>query len=173
MKTLIFLTGMPAAGKTYWGERTAQYYGMRFIDLDTYIAGQEQKSIAELFAEDGEKRFREKEHQYLRQVIDNLQTNTIVACGGGTPNYHQNMHLMKTAGCVIYLQADVAWLLENIRRSHEIRPLLVNRMDTTEYLQQLLEERRPVYEQAHFILPAEGISFSTFEEIIATCTNKH
>ena len=170
---LIFLTGMPAAGKTYWGNKIAQQYQLQFTDLDVFIAEKEAASIQALFAMYGENGFREREHMYLKQIIHKTKEDTIIACGGGTPCFNDNMGLMKKAGIVIYLQADVAYLLQHLKESEEVRPLLNNRGDLSVYLAEMLKKRKGIYEQANYILPTKDISLTTFDEIISSCINRH
>jgi shikimate kinase len=169
---LVFLTGMPAAGKTFWGDKIARACGFQFIDLDVFVAGHEKASIPALFATYGEHGFREREHKYLKEIVKGIDKQTIVACGGGTPCFGDNMQLMKDAGTVIYLQADIPTLINNIETSEEVRPMLKGRSDVPAYLESLLKKRKSFYEQAHYILTTENFSLSTFAEIIPKCTNR-
>lgn len=164
---LIFLIGMPAAGKTFWAQQVSEKYDLSFIDLDQYISRHESASVPALFAQYGEKGFREREHEYLKKIITTTAEPTIIACGGGTPCFLNNMELMKDAGLVIYLQTDITQLLENLKNSDEIRPLLRGKPDLFAHLQDMLHKRGPVYEQAHHILHTKDISIATFAKIIA------
>lgn len=168
----IFLIGMPAAGKTYWGRKIAGEYSLSFIDLDSFISEQEKASVSALFAMYGEAGFREREHKYLKKLIANNKTCTVVACGGGTPCFNNNIQLMKDAGVVICLQADVPALMARLKDSEEVRPLLRGKPDLAAYLNELLNKRKGVYEQAHYILQSANISLTTFAEIISLCTNR-
>lgn len=163
---MLFITGMPGAGKTYWGRRVAAALNLPFTDLDEYIAQHEQCSIADIFARQGEDYFREKEAEYLLQLIQTQPHNSIIACGGGTPCCHHNMATMNQAGTTVYLQATIPVLLHNLQNSATKRPLLAGYADPTARLQQLLAQRAPYYEQAHHILHTENISITTFEQII-------
>ena len=163
---LIFLIGMPAVGKTYWGNKIAAEYKLPFIDLDVFIAQQEKASISALFAMYGENGFREREEKYLGKIIKNATTTTIIGCGGGTPCFKDNLELMMRSGTVVYLQADISWILNNLKNSKEIRPLLNNRGDLAVYLQDMLTKRRKFYEQAHYILLSKDISVTNFAKII-------
>jgi shikimate kinase len=168
----IFLIGMPGGGKTYWGAALAQGYELKFFDLDAFISAEEKAGIPALFARYGEAGFREKENKNLKKII-NISGGGIVACGGGTPFFYDNMALMKKAGIVIYLQADVETLVRNMQQSNETRPLLKGRDDVAAYLKDLLITRKEVYEQAHIILPVKDVSLATFGEIILSCINRH
>lgn len=163
---LIFLIGMPAVGKTHWGNKIATEYKIPFIDLDLYIAEQEKASISALFAMYGENGFREREQKYLGKLVSTTTVTTIFACGGGTPCFSDNMDVLKKSGTVIYLQSDIALLLNNLKNSDEKRPLLNNRGDLAVYLQDMLVKRKKFYEQAHYILSVKDVSVSNFAKIV-------
>jgi shikimate kinase len=163
---MIFLTGMPAAGKTYWGQQIATEYNMGFIDLDDYVVMEEKASVRALFAQYGEQGFRSLENKYLKQIIKQCETPTIVACGGGTPCFLDNITLMKEAGIIIYLDVEVDVLLAHLAVSDVIRPMLSNRGDLSVYLKDLLVKRQGFYDQAHYILHTKDISLTTFGKII-------
>ncbi len=169
---LLFLIGMPGAGKTYFGKRAAEAFDLRFIDLDDYIMVEEQCTISALFALYGENGFREKERHSLQRIIETDTGNCIVSCGGGTPCFHSNMELMLGSGKVIYLRAGINYLLANLMKEPSVRPLLNSQEDIAGYLAQLLEGRKSFYEQADYILQAEDISLITFGEIISSCINR-
>lgn len=164
--SLIFLIGMPAAGKSYLAQEVSRRYNIGLIDLDTYIEQREQATVPDLFAQYGEAGFREKEHEALKAIIQNDAEYTIIACGGGTPCYHNNMFMMKQSGTVVYLQASVALLVARLEADAKTRPLLTRHSDIEINLRQLLATREPVYLQADYILPAEDNSLITFEQIL-------
>lgn len=172
MAQLVFLIGMPAAGKTYWGEQVAASLGISFIDLDKYIVTNEEADIPAIFEGEGEQVFRQKESQYLTQLVASRSTDVIIASGGGTPCFNNNLELMKASGTVIYLQAAVPHLLSNLAKDNVRRPMLADTPDLAGFLQQLLETRKGFYEEAHIILPSDNISLPTFAEIVASCINK-
>lgn len=167
----IFLIGMPGAGKTYWGRRIADAYRLSFADLDEYISQQVGGSVPVLFAKEGEEGFRKKEQDYLLALAE-MEKPHVVACGGGTPCFFNNMQVMKEHGVVVYLESDISGLVENLKYDHQVRPLLQNR-DLGDALEKMLAERRSWYEQAHYILHTQDISIDTFAEMIALCTDKH
>jgi shikimate kinase len=168
---ILFLTGMPGVGKTYWGECIAQEYEWEFADLDRHIEQQTGRSIPELFAAYGEAGFRERESWHLEDLTFGIDTPTVIACGGGTPCFNENMDLMKEFGKVVYLRATLPYLQQNLKKSNEERPLLVG--DAKAKLAELLEQRKNIYEQADYTLDAEAIAITNFAEIITSCTNRH
>ena len=143
-----------------------------FFTVGGFHAGEGMK-ITRIFDLFGEDKFRELEHKYLNHIIDTTTQFTIVACGGGTPCFYDNMQLMKEAGTVIYLKADIPYLLNNLTGTDAARPLLNNLDDLAAFLVYTLQQRKDVYEQADYILPIEYITLVTFDEIISSCINRH
>lgn len=82
MKT-IFLIGFMGCGKSTLGRALGRATSMEFIDLDHYIETRYHKNVREIFATEGEERFRDMERRMLREVGE--FENVIIACGGGTP----------------------------------------------------------------------------------------
>lgn len=161
----IFLVGMPGAGKTYWGKKIASEYGMSFCDLDEWIEAREGKHITEIFETIGESAFRQIEHKHLIGLIRSSNNNAVIACGGGTPCFHENMRSMKIAGLVIYLESTIDQLLYNLLGEAARRPLLSATDDLEQTLRTMLMARRPYYEEAHVILRTNDISVATFGQI--------
>lgn len=169
---MIFLIGMPAAGKTYWGNKIADAFSLPFTDLDDYIEQQEGLSIPEIFSRQGESIFRERETAALKRLITTGNENMVVACGGGTPVYGNNMQLMKQAGCTVYLDIDQDTLLQRLKSATNVRPLLQS-SDVRVVLNDLVQVRRQFYEQADYILRGEDLSLNSFRNIIDICIEKH
>lgn len=168
--SMIFLIGMPGVGKTYWAGLLAKQYACRMIDLDEYITQQEGKTATEIFAAEGETVFREYETTYLQQITSNhINEKVIVACGGGTPAFNDNIRLMKENGCVVYLQADYSTLQDRLQED-DTRPLLSAEGTVEEILIKLYSLRQPYYQQAHYTLDANHITITDFDKIIALCT---
>jgi shikimate kinase len=162
----IFFVGMPGSGKSYWGRKVAAYYDRQFIDLDEYICEREGRTTPELFAAEGELGFRIMENKYLAELVNTTQSNVVIACGGGTPCYADNMRLMKIEGFVVYLEADTAYLYNNLLQDSNIRPLFDKAAPLQEQIAALYLQRKTFYEQAHIILQAKDISVATFGQIL-------
>src|ERR1039457_7267809 len=97
----VYLMGMPACGKTTIGKYLAEKTNATFIDLDEYIAAKEKTPIAQLYQGKGEVYFREAEHTCLKEIID-TKPNRIVALGGGTPCFYNNLNFICSNGTVFY-----------------------------------------------------------------------
>jgi shikimate kinase len=79
----IFLLGMMGAGKTFWAEKLKKKLKIPAYDLDSLVEMMEEKTIAEMFAEDGEDFFRKAEAKMLRMFKE--KKSFILSTGGGTP----------------------------------------------------------------------------------------
>src|ERR1700744_2536946 len=124
---IVFLIGMPACGKTSLGKRLAKHLSFNFVDLDKYLALKENRSIPAIFSEEGEVVFRELEAKYLTEISETT-ADTVVAVGGGTPCYHNNVERMLSAGKVIYLNTSVDTLFLRLKNDIK-RPLFAGLTD--------------------------------------------
>src|SRR5437773_11285939 len=97
----IFLMGFMGSGKTFFGKQLAQLLNYEFIDLDELIGKNEGATIAEIFFSKGEAYFRSKESSLLKSLSQN--ENAVIATGGGTPCFHDNMKWMNEHGITVYL----------------------------------------------------------------------
>ena len=123
----IFLIGYMGSGKTTLGRAYAHSCGLGFIDLDWYVEERMHKTISELFAERGETGFRETERNMLHEVGE--FEDVVIACGGGTPCFFDNMDYMNSRGETLFLDTPVEVLVERLRRGRESRPLLAGIAD--------------------------------------------
>lgn len=153
----LYLIGMPGAGKTTLGRALATRLEVPFRDLDEEIVTQEKRSIPEIFAGDGQDYFREVEAAVLRALVAS-QPRIVLATGGGTPCFHQNMALLLATGTPLYLAVPVPALVQRLQRSLSRRPLLTNIPDEkalTAHISETLALRQQFYDQAP--LRCEGI----------------
>ena len=169
---MIFFIGMPGTGKSYWASTLATACDMPFIDLDSYIEEKMQMTISDYFEQYGEASFREKEQELLLQIIAYKEKNQVVACGGGTPAFFDNLQKMKDAGCVVYLQAEMEVIVQRLANSATRRPLLEGK-EINSALSELYDQRYPFFSQADYIFDVESISVAKFEKIIPTCIDRH
>lgn len=168
---LIFLMGMPGAGKTYWGRKVAASLKLSFEDLDEYIEKKMCADIPDIFRQYGEDGFRKIETTMLKALIGESKVSTVIACGGGTPVFNNNLQLMQNAGCTVYLKVGIETMLQHLLADDRQRPLL-QQGESPAILAQLLEARKEKFEQADYVLDEEAISVANFAEIIARCTDR-
>jgi shikimate kinase len=132
------------AGKTLVGALVAERAQARFFDLDTMVEDKAGMSIAEIFATHSEEAFRAFEKSTLPTV---LKPGAVVALGGGVVMDDENWQLIAEHAQTVYLEVPFAVIWERIRHFHG-RPLVLNR--SAAEVEELLESRRPRYEQATF-----------------------
>lgn len=161
----IFLTGFMGSGKTYWGSRWAQQYGLPFIDLDAEIEREEGKTIATIFEERGEAYFRQQEAAWLRKRGGDH--SFIMACGGGTPCFHNNMPWMNAQGITIYLQASAQRIYDRVVSEKDKRPLLKNTdaHSLQIFIEDKLAEREPFYRQASYVIPVNELHLESLSAL--------
>lgn len=151
-----------AAGKTTLGVALAEACGRRFVDLDKEIEARAGRSISSIFAsEAGEGGFRELEATVLRDVARNGD-DIIVACGGGTPCYGDNIDFMLGAGLVVCLEASPDTTVRRLLEAPEGKRPLVDsyRHDTNAlraHIAGMLQTRRPFYSRAHACFNADRL----------------
>jgi shikimate kinase len=164
MNTNIVLIGFMGCGKSTIGRRLAGRLGYEFLDSDDLITARAGKSISEIFASEGEQRFRERETTELRELAD--ATGLVLATGGGTIVREENRHLLRRFGIVIWLHADPEALFQRASRNRK-RPLLEVENPRSAF-KDLLESRIPLYETTALLkVDATGLSHEqTLEAIL-------
>jgi shikimate kinase len=142
----IFLVGMPASGKTTFGKAYAMAKGLRFVDLDAEIVHQQGTAISRIFEQVGEEGFRQMERDTLQNM--DFSEATLVATGGGTPCFYDNMAFMRTKGCVLWIDTPLYSIKKRLLQD-TARPLFQNE-NIDEMVEKLYRERKFFYEKAHF-----------------------
>ncbi|MDR2466093.1 MAG: shikimate kinase [Prevotellaceae bacterium] len=147
-KRHIALLGMPACGKSTMGRKLAQLFSMPFVDTDAFIVTQTGKTVNAIFDEQGEEGFRKLERQTLEHLLS-LSDPAIIAVGGGTPCFFDNMSLINANAFTIYLKIDAENLFPRLARDKR-RPLVKDKSseELMKYIADTLNIRKPYYEQA-------------------------
>jgi len=162
---LIFLIGMPASGKSTLGRLLAEKLKWEFVDLDFEIEREQGKSIADIFRDEGEDVFRKVEDGQLRSLVGTATTSTIVANGGGTPCFFDNMAFMLKIGIVIWVNTPLAIIQQRLAdKEIKKRPLLASHGDKKEYVNELWDKRKTYYQEAHLVVDP---SSDSMDEIIS------
>ena len=163
----IFLIGMMGSGKSYWAQKMAKWNKCVGYDLDKLIEMNEEKTIAEIFNEDGEDYFRKTEAKILRWFKE--KKKFVIATGGGAPCFHENMHWMKKEGIVIWLDESVEVLVKRLSPEKQQRPLIAALSDTqiTSFIEDKLVERHSFYQQANYRLTSDQINEAGLKKLIA------
>ncbi|MCL3781794.1 shikimate kinase [Prolixibacteraceae bacterium JC049] len=144
----IFLIGFMGSGKSTLGRRLAALTGCSFIDMDKFIEEKYFKTVAQIFAEEGEASFREKE----RLAIEELAgfQDVVIGTGGGAPCFGDNMNQMNQSGITVWLDVPVKALVARLSRAKAERPLIKekNTEELTLFVEEKLNERNVFYSQA-------------------------
>ncbi len=163
----LVLTGFMGTGKSEVGRLVARKLGRPFVDMDALIEAREGRTIADIFAQEGEAYFRRVEAQIVRELA--RRTGLVIATGGGALLSPENREAMTATGIVICLWADEDTLLRRLR-GDETRPLLA-RPDREEALRVLLRRRTPLYQQLPYHIDTTGKSVARVaDEVIALYT---
>lgn len=152
----IFLVGYMGCGKSTIGRKLAELMGISFVDLDKYIEEHYFKSVPAIFAEEGEKGFREKERTALLEVSQ--FENVVVGTGGGAPCFFDNMEVMNDHGITVYISPDTDTLAMRLIKSKTERPLIAgkSRDELIRFIDEALTRRAPFYEKARIIIRGEN-----------------
>jgi len=145
MKTNIALIGFMGVGKTAVGKVLAQKLNKKFVEMDALIEQKAEKSIPEIFQQDGETAFRELEIEVTKEVSQGK--NQVIACGGGVALNKINIDRLKKEAVIIYLTASPEVIMRRTSTVEGERPLL-NTSDKALTIQELLTFREPFYERA-------------------------
>lgn len=154
----VILTGFMGTGKTTIGRQLAQRLGKQLIDTDQQIEQLEGRSIASIFATNGEAYFRALERRVVAQAV---QMDAVVATGGGAIADPANLECMRAAGPIICLTADVDVILERTGTDTS-RPLLGD-TERRVRVSELLRQRAAAYAQADVTIDT---SHRTIEAIL-------
>ena len=167
----IILIGYMCAGKTTVGKALAKELGRTFYDLDWYVEERFHKKVPQIFAEEGEARFRDLERRMLHEVAE--FENIVLSCGGGTPCHFDNMDYMNSVAETYYLKATPETLIQHIAISRGERPLLKGKSpeELREFVSTQLAEREPYYEKAQHIVDINVLdSFDKIKDIVPPTT---
>lgn len=140
---VVFIIGLPGCGKTTFGKMLSKKINFSFRDLDELIEKKNKQTLSQFINQKGEESFRLTEAEMLEEMLS--LKNTVVACGGGTPCFYDNMELMNALGITIFLNIPVETVFKQLNNEFELkkRPLL-----NIDKLQELFDERKKYYNEA-------------------------
>jgi shikimate kinase len=137
----IVIVGMMGAGKSSVGACLRRRTGLSLLDTDEIIASKFGMSISEIFAEHGEKKFREAETEALRRL--RTEEHTIIITGGGIVSRKENVGILRSQAVIVWLDGDEETLFVRASRKQN-RPLLETK-NPRKTFSQILDARRPLY----------------------------
>lgn len=154
------------SGKSFWAQKLSALLYIPAFDLDTAIEKVEGKTVAAIFAGEGENYFRQKENEVLKNFEG--KPDFILATGGGAPCFFDNMQWMNEKGITIWIDEPVETIAARLEKEKSHRPLIAN-VDTeslANFLAQMRDKRKPFYSNAKFHLTGNNITEKDFLKII-------
>ncbi len=155
----IILIGYRGTGKTTIAHSLAARLGCDTIDCDVEIERRAGKTIAEIFAQDGEPFFRSLERSLIAELLEEITKPLILSTGGGAVLHSETRKKLREVGVVVWLTAEPETILARLRGDESTatkRPSL-SELPPLEEIQTMLNRRRALYEEtAHLIVPTDG-----------------
>ena len=135
----VYLCGFMGCGKSTIGKILARKCGCGFFDMDDYIVEREGMKIPQIFAEKGEKYFRDAETNAIRELA---KKSGVIACGGGAMLKNENAEIANESGVVVYIDVPFETCYSRISGDTN-RPLVMN--NTKDGLEEIYRSRVSVY----------------------------
>src|SRR5436190_13962062 len=163
----IYLIGFMGSGKTHWGRLLSQKLSIPFFDMDEQVVSHEGKSIVEIFAENGEEHFRLLEKDILH-IITESHEGFVMACGGGSPCYFNNIEYMNNSGITVWINTPIDVLFQRLIKEKDHRPLIKDFTDEQlrTYINKKFADRKIFYDQAEIIIDEEPLQIEKLVEKI-------
>src|SRR5437773_1938360 len=156
----IYLVGFMGSGKTTVGRRLAKKLGWKFIDLDEEIERRARRTVADIFRENGEVRFRQLEHRSLKQVSSLKQS--VIALGGGAFLDPENRALTEKTGLTVWLKVSFERVADRVKIDGT-RPKFTDK----EQAESLYQSRAPYYALAKLHIATDsGTPETVADEIV-------
>ncbi len=159
----VFLIGFMGCGKSHWGRLLSEKLQIPFFDLDEKLAEKEDNSVVEIFEQQGEEYFRLLEKDVLHLLTENHE-NFVMACGGGTACFYNNIDYMKSKGVTVWINCSVDCLHQRLMKERGQRPLIKDLSENAlrSYIVKKYSDRKIFYQQAAVILQDDEV---TLEQI--------
>ena len=163
----IILIGYMGCGKSTVGVRLSYRLQQPFLDTDKIIESKQERSISDIFKEEGEEYFRQLETSCINDLLQEKKWY-VIATGGGLPMRSENRELLKKLGTVIYLRVSPKTVYARLKND-TTRPLLQGENPMQKIID-MIEQRGPKYEEAaDIIIDVDG---KNFDEILAEIEEK-
>jgi shikimate kinase len=154
----IFIVGFMGSGKSTWMKQIGNQMNLKQLDLDNLIEKRANLNINDIFALKGEKFFRKLEGVCLRELHES--DNFVLATGGGTPCFYDNMLIMNTLGITVWLNTSKEVIKNRLLLEPQLRPLVKNLSpeNLEAFIEEKLEERNQFYAQSKIIIDPDTVS---------------
>jgi shikimate kinase len=158
----IVLTGFMGSGKSTVGPLIAERLGWRFIDVDDVIEADAGTTIAQIFAQQGERAFRDLEQAAIVRLVSD--TNLVLALGGGAIEREDTRTLLinSPGTLLVHLEIELETTLTRCGATEGTRPVLADRAN----LAARYERRLPLYRTAHASIRADAMTPQSIAESV-------
>jgi shikimate kinase len=163
------MVGLMGCGKSAVGRRLASRLSIPFVDADEEIEKAAKKSITEIFAEDGEAFFRDRERLVIARLLG--QGRQVLATGGGAFMNPQTRQNIRNSGISVWLRAELPVLMRRVAK-RDTRPLLKNG-DPEVTMRNLMDARYPVYAEADITVESREVPHDVIVSEIVQALLKH
>ncbi|MFP4089569.1 MAG: shikimate kinase [Cyclobacteriaceae bacterium] len=168
----VFLVGMPGSGKSTLGRQLGRLLDHTFIDLDHEIEHTMRMPVSEIFRRNGETYFRELERDTLDRIMHEHE-NFVLATGGGTPCFYDNMKAMNEAGITVYLDIPTSHIIGRMSAKGMADRPLFQQMDPNNLVRDFdlkFSYRIPFYRQAKIEIAGEHITAERIAHLLSLKT---
>ncbi|MEO1703099.1 MAG: shikimate kinase [Pseudomonadota bacterium] len=165
----IVLVGLMGAGKSAIGRKLATALSLPFADSDTEIEKAADMPVADIFEQYGEPEFRRLEASVIKRLL--AEGAMVLATGGGAYMDADTRASIKQGGVSLWLSANLDLLMARVLRK-STRPLLKN-PDPRAVMQQLIDDRYPVYATADVTVISEDVSKDAMVENVMNALGRH
>ncbi len=170
----VVLIGYRGTGKSTVARLLAQRWGIEMVDADCEVESRASRSIAEIFADEGEASFRDWETSVLKDLVPRSQT--VVAAGGGAVLRSENREILKNAQWIVWLKATPETISRRVSADANTagrRPQLTTSGGLREIVA-LLQQREPLYQQmAQCSVDTDGLSAQQVADRVARQAPDH
>jgi len=150
----LVLIGFSGTGKSAVSRLIAERIGWPLVDTDRLIVEKFGKSIADVFRDEGEARFRSTEHDIVVRACAGRKQ--VISVGGGAPVDPRSRSCMKDGNVIVRLSASPETIYQRLQTSPgaEDRPMLSGE-DPLQRIRHLLAERSDAYAVADVVVDTE------------------
>lgn len=161
----IYLVGYMGSGKSSALKQLGKLLSWETYDLDHLFEEKYKISVQDFFHKYDEAAFRKLESQLLKETAK--YENAVIATGGGTPCFYDNMEWMNANGTTVFLKVSFKTAVVRLLNSKKKRPLIEGKSEEQllEYVERHYGERMPFYEKAQITVKGEDLDFSKLDII--------
>ncbi len=154
------------SGKSTFGKKLAKTMHLPFIDLDKEIEKKAKCSVSDIFKYLGEDTFRKMESETLKSFEH--EQSYVMATGGGTPCYFDNLEYIHSQGISIYIELDSKSIYNRLSNAKNIRPTIKGKKEDElmKFIEETFDKRKHIYEQANFKVNGLNVDVKKVMELL-------